>query len=179
MTGRHWMPTMIARADGDALRAAVQAGHTTRCAVGRALNGAAGSCVCPPAPTVEVKPTLVEIGGTRCGARPTHGDSGPFVRLLPCHLAVGHELDRATRAHAHTAVARIAPETPHTLALRDEWSARLEAATVHRNACEACDWLGLRTCDEGLRLDDAERSAFGAYYTARYADPVVLDEVRR
>lgn len=62
---KHWSPTTIIRADGDALRAAVQEGHTTRCAVGRALNGGGSACVCPPAPAVEVEPTLAEIGGAR------------------------------------------------------------------------------------------------------------------
>lgn len=60
---KQWAPTTIARADADALREAVQDGHTTRCAVGRALNGGAASCVCPPPPAVEVEP--VEIGGAR------------------------------------------------------------------------------------------------------------------
>ena len=127
---------------------------------------------------IDVLPML-SPAAERCGARPSHGSDGPFITLRPCHLPVGHQFDRATRAHAHTAVAKVAPETPHTLRLRAEWNARLDAATDHRNGCGACDWLGPRTCDEGLRLDDAERSAFGAYYTARYADPVVLDEVRR
>lgn len=65
MTKHQWTPTLIARADGAALRAAVQAGHTTRCAVGQALNGGAASCVCPPTPAVEVEPVMAEIGGAR------------------------------------------------------------------------------------------------------------------
>lgn len=62
---KHWSPTAIIRADGDALREAVRAGHTTRCAVGRALNGAGAPCVCPPAPAVEIEPVPAEIGGAR------------------------------------------------------------------------------------------------------------------
>lgn len=59
------MPNMIAWADGAVLREAVQAGHTDRCAVGQALSRGAVSCVCPPTPTAEVEPTLLEVGGAR------------------------------------------------------------------------------------------------------------------
>lgn len=126
---------------------------------------------------IDILPTL-SSSAERCGARPTHGGDGPFIRLKPCHLSVGHQFDRETRAHAHAAVAVIAPETPHTLRLRTEWNSRLDASAVHRNDCRTCDWLGLTVCDEGLRLDDAERAAYGDYYRARYAAPVVSEGQR-
>lgn len=75
-------------------------------------------------------------------------------------------------------MAVIAPETPHTLRLRAEWNARLHEAAAHREGCGACDWLGLRICDEGLRLDDAERAAYGSYYEAKYAAPIVSEGQR-
>lgn len=65
MTGKHWSPTMIGRADADALREAVRGGHTDRCAVGQALNGAGASCVCPPAPAVEIEPVAAGSGAVR------------------------------------------------------------------------------------------------------------------
>ncbi len=124
---------------------------------------------------IDVLPMLAPAA-ERCG-EPARDDAapGPFVRLMPCHLAVGHQFDRETRAHAHRAVAKVAPETPRTLRLRAAWNARLHEAAAHRDGCSACDWLGLTVCDAGLRLDDAERAAWAAYFEARYAAPVVSE----
>lgn len=127
---------------------------------------------------IELLPMLAPAA-ERCGATAREdADPGPFIRLRPCHLPVGHERDGETRAHAHRAVAVLAPETPISARLYAEWSARLDISTDHRNGCGTCDWLGMTLCDEGVRLEDAERAAYGAYYEARYAAPIVSEGQR-